>query len=361
MTNKLILYILLLALFSCNTGPNPTRNKINTKSHHQQELTEKATHKKIYDTVHVIREEVDLDEDNYNEDYYPTSQYKIWKKRVEKILSWNNQYAYLKLPMNANIIDIATINTPKGPRTILAWMTDIKTNMSPDNEYTCPEVTQGKGYFNGRLHYTLVDNLNHKLINSIYVCQPDNFVHGDTLTYYEFNEFRDYPFAIANPKYQSHVAKFIYHARGGTDTTEGEAEVLYLWDFNNDGKAYEFSLFDQTSCVGKGSTLFGYSERGDSLKWFAWEITNKAKGINQKDSTYTTKEYWLDEAMAFQMDKDGKLNFLIDYRGRDGDLCRYYFKYSATDDTYSGIIDTRLRAEDSSRRISWLPQVEFLE
>ncbi len=361
MFNRLIIFSLLLVLFSCNTGPNPARHTNISSSQPKPQLPDKVTHKKIYDTVHVIREEVDLEEDNYNEEYHPTSQYKIWKKRVKQILRWNKQYSYLRLSPKANIIDVATINTPKGRRTILAWMTDMQTNMSPDNDYTCPEVTQGKGYFKGKLHYSLIDNSNSKLINSINVCVPESFEHGDTLTYYEFNDFRDYPFAIANPKYQSKIGHLIYHARGGTDTTEAEAEVLYLWDFNNDGKDYEFYLFEQASCVGKASTLLGYCERGDSLKWYTWDITHKVTGTNQKDSTYTTKEYWLDEAMTFQMDKDGKLNFLIDYRGRGGDLCRNYFKYSATDDTYSGIIDTRLKPEDSSKKISWYPQPEDLK
>ena len=315
---------------------------------------------KVYDTVHYVQEVTDPYA-GVPKDVLKMAQYKILARRLAQIKLWKKQFALLSLPRKATIIDVKGFSTAHGPRTIIAWMTDIAIHVDQDDMYTCPEVTMGKGYFNGRLHYSLINTGKKKIINSIKIDDLNPFEEGDTIRYYESDEFLNYPFAIANPRYRNTIGQLIYYTIGGTDSTEGEADILHFTDFNADGKKLELCLFNQGSCVGKNSTLISYDEKGDSIKWISWDITWKNTAVNGKDSVYTTTEHWINEAMTSSFDKEGKLSYEFDYRGRGGSFMRYYLNYDKSKDKYSGIIDSRELPEDSTIQQSWLPEGRKLE
>ena len=289
------------------------------------------------------------------QDMFHSAQYRIWLKRKLQMRDWRRQYAVLlQLPKDGKVIDVATFATPKGPRTIVAWMTALQTSISLDDVYTCPQVSQGMGYFHGKLRFSLVDMQAGKLLNTVLVTpEPQTFQHGDTVEYDVCDEHMDYPFSIANPKKQSAIGGLNYAATGGTDSTDGEAQILKLRDFNNDGKAYELALFRQESCVLTESTLVGYNEQSDQLKWYSWHMSVKENTDRKTDTAYTEDSHWMDHTMRFRFNKKSSLRYSMDYRGRDGALLRYDLHYDRATDTYSGMLDMRELPEDSLRRYGW--------
>ena len=305
----------------------------------------------VYDTL-----SEDEPQEIYSKEYIAAirhePQYRLLVKRKQQIAVWSKKYAWAGL-QNGTIIDERTFSTPSGNRTIVARMKCMVYAVH-ENEYSCPDVTNGCGYFKGMLFFSLLDVGRHKLINTIPVCYEDTWREGDTV----FNHIRIqvvYPFSIANPKKQSKIGGLIYEVIGGTDSTDGEADIMHMRDINGDGRAYEFGLYSQTSCMGKESTLIAYNAAKDSLYWCSWDMTAMFTK-DGKDYIENARTHWVDNAVAFQFDKQGRMRFDIDYRGRGGALMRYTFAYDRASDSYSGIADGREQVEDSAIRPRYYDQ-----
>jgi hypothetical protein len=364
-TSKLLIAISFCLFATCsNTGNLHT---VESKDTSATPPLSQTLHTKVYDTIYAHVDTTEPSFDDLPSDILKYPQYRIYKKRKIEIAQWNKTYAKIRQSFvahsrsgNVNIIDKKTFPTKYGQRTIIAWMEDMSVNISADNEYTCPEVTTGKGYFYGRLHFALLNTARKELINTIQLYGFDTSCRNDTCRYYETDEFYAYPFSIANRHLRNEMARLIYFAKGGTDTTDGEADLLHFVDFNRDGKKFEFGIFVQGSCVGKNSTLLGYSEKEDQLKWYGWDITWLETGVNGKDSTYHRTEYWLDEVVALGLDKNDSLTFEIDYRGRGGPIMRQYYHHNRAEDTYAGLIDTRDRLDATLSKPSWMPQPQTI-
>jgi hypothetical protein len=58
-----------------------------------------------------------------------------------------------------------------------------------------------------------------------------------------------------------------YHVEGVSKDREGKPAIMRMRDYNGDGKALEFALFDALACMGLETTLIGYSAatQGDSV------------------------------------------------------------------------------------------------
>ena len=93
---------------------------------------------------------------------------------------------------------------------------------------------------------------------------------------YEEDSVIDFPYLIKRGYY--HVPRINKHQ-------EGKPQLLFLRDYNNDGKKHEFALFDALSCMGLGSTLIGYSEKQDKVIQYKTEL---------KTADEITKNYWVD-------------------------------------------------------------------
>jgi len=286
---------------------------------------------------------------NYTEpvwdtNYFSTTQYKLLQQRKREMRAWSKKYKRLQLPGNAIIIDAKTFSTPHGNRTILAWMQQVRVNLNTlendreeQNEWSY--VTNGSGYFDGLLYFTLVDESKLHIINTVRIRHFTSSVNvtGDKVFYDE--ETIVYPFSINNPLAGKEKSYFgsAYHAIGGTKTKDGTADVLHLFDFNGDGKAYEFALFDQESVPTLSSTLFGYNEKKDSLLWYSWNLARHYK-TSSGDSIGMVSESWLDQAISHRFDGKKKIHYSRDLRGRGGSKFEYFLRYDQKNDKYSGDI-----------------------
>lgn len=281
------------------------------------------------------------------------SAYRVFLEKMKEIQKNSWLFKDYGLPAGSKIIEYTELKDYPG-RTILLWMIKPKVVIGQDDQYTCPDVTLGKGYFSGITRVSLADTKRHKLVNTIELYSPEDGISNDTI---RSSSGMAVPFAIRNPTVTSEIGGLKYHAIGGTISTEGKAQLLFLDDFNGDGKKLEFAFYLQEGCMGCGTTLFGYSPVRDSL--LQYDITLKVVGFNEdkdqklRDTTYMYTSKWIDQAFCFHFNRKGALNFDQDYRGRGGNWDRYHLTYYSDGDYISGILNSRPQAGDDSIPQSW--------
>src|ERR1019366_8099941 len=103
-----------------------------------------------------------------------------------------------------------------------------------DNVYTCPDQTRGR-FYRGQTWLSLIDEKSKQVLNTIPVLS--DWANETTF---------DIPYQID---------KYFYAING-----EGKPTILTLKDYNGDGIALEFALFEAENCTIVKTSLFGYSE-----------------------------------------------------------------------------------------------------
>ena len=125
---------------------------------------------------------------------------------------------------------------------------------------------------------------------------------------------------------------YYYHVEGAAKETEGKPTVMWLRDYNGDGKAWEFALFDAQACMGLATTLLGYSERQDKV--IQYEV--RLAVTNSKRKRSVTTELWTDYLFSKKPASSGSWKYEIDYRGRGGSLDKYEIHYNKKAERFEG-------------------------
>lgn len=248
------------------------------------------------DTIEAERE--------YSEEEKQTSQYKLLVARKRQMKIWARQYIWVRLPDKAEIIEERKFETRHGGRTLLAWMLKpysiVLNNYDIDDE----EINQwwygirGSGYFEGRLGFTLVDVKNSSQINSTNF--TNYYVGCFDDTHYSYDEVATkYPYAMANPKYGR--GNSVYVVNGGSKTEDGVPDIMHFFDFNGDGKPFEFLIYNRETSHSTEGALFGYNEGRDSFYAYNWY--NTAYKIDTPGRTPITTEEMYDYANDFSLVK----------------------------------------------------------
>lgn len=219
------------------------------------------------------------------------------------------------LPAGARVIEVQSLAASgHADRAIVLWMLRPEknpTNYDADDIYTCPDETRGSHY-SGSARVSLVETKTNKVINTIKVADNDN---QDTF---------DIPYAIRKGAY--------YAVLGKPDRIgEMKAHVLALKDYNGDGKALEFALFDALACMGLSTTLIGYSEAKDKVIQYPASIE-----VVQGDKRMTEVMNWVDYLFSKKPVSPGYWKYEIDYRGRGGSLDKYEIRYNAKAERFEG-------------------------
>ena len=215
------------------------------------------------------------------------------------------------IPSGATVLETHAVATN---RKLILWMlnpTKHPSEYTSDDPYTCPDETRGS-YYSGELHVSLVNSKTNKVINVIKVESNDP------------NTDIDIPYKIRRGPY--------YRVLNGNRNTERKPTILTLKDYNGDGKAQEFALFDAEACMGLGTTLIGYSKKEDKVKQFP---------IVVKTGEGMTTQYWLDYLFWVKPTKPGFWKYQIDYRGRGGTLDRHTVRYSSRSETFYATITSQ--------------------
>jgi hypothetical protein len=222
--------------------------------------------------------------------------------------------SYDGLPSGAVIIENGAIN-PR--RALVLWMLRPKKNAreaTSDEPYTCPEETRGS-YYSGATRVSLVNAMSRRIINTVRIKQDYN----------EGADEFDVPYKIRSGSY--------YRVEGVPDGKEGKPTIIWLKDYNGDGKALEFALFDAQACMGLQTTLIGYSESQDKVIQYPIRLR-----VNDKGKQTIELRRWADYLFAKEPDRLGHWKYEIDYTGRGGLLDKYDIRYNKQSETFEGAV-----------------------
>ena len=223
----------------------------------------------------------------------------------------NNADEY-KLGNGAVILETQEI---KPNRTLLLWMVrPVKhPRETPSEPYSCPEYTRGN-FYSGPTRVSLVDPQAHKVINTIKISSGSDGA-GDKF---------DLSYEIRSDYY--------YHVEGVAKEAEGKPTIMWLKDYNGDGKSWEFALFNAEACMGLATTLIGYSERQDKVIQYQTHLTV----TNSKGKRSTRTERWMDYLFSKEAQSPGNWKYEVDYQGRGGTLDKYEIQYDSKAERFEG-------------------------
>lgn len=235
-------------------------------------------------------------------------------------LALNAQAQAIKgLPTSAVVVERRTLTlTKRPPRVLVLWMIKPKRNpFQPNDEpYTCPDETRGS-YYSGRTRISLYDPTSNTIINTVKVT-PESEDNADRF---------DVPYSIRKGYYYR------------VEKPGNKPTIMWLHDYNGDGKALEFALFNALACMGLETALFGYSERQDKV--IQYPITLK---IVENGSTTTQTQMWADYLMSKTPESAGQWKYEVDYRGRGGSLEKWDVKFDSLKESFEGTL-TRISDE----------------
>jgi hypothetical protein len=199
------------------------------------------------------------------------------------------------------------------PRELVLWMCGAEKHEDDfDPEaYTCPDQTTGH-FYRGRTQVSLVDLQSDHVVNTVPV-----------LTSWSKEQTFDVPYKIA---------PFFYHVDGPRNKNgEGKPRLLWLKDYNGDGEALEFALFDANNCTIVETTLFGYSKSQDHVIQYPIHLLQReGTTVVQRNSP------WLDHLMLEKPIAPGYWKWQYQYHA--GGLTHYEIKYNPSKEMFEGEI-----------------------
>ncbi len=223
------------------------------------------------------------------------------------------KHAPYGLPAGARVLEERALEVKGGKRrSLVLWMLRPKRNPRdlPGEPYACPEETRGS-FYSGPTRVSLVDTSAGRVVNTLKVVEEGE------------DEF-DIPYRIHGGGY--------YHVEGAAAGREGRPTILHLRDFNGDGRAQEFALFDALACMGLQTALFGYSEKQDRV--IQYTVNLETTDVGGKQVVEVRK--WVDYLFAKEPTAPGRWKYEIDYRGRGGLLDRYEVRYNPAAERFEG-------------------------
>ena len=228
------------------------------------------------------------------------------------VTAWAADSEEYQLADGAKIIETKSV-TPT--RTLILWMVRPTQHPrdTPGDPYTCPEYTRGSHY-SGATRVSLVDPQTRRVINTVKIAAEA----GEGA-----DEF-DLPYEIRSD--------FYYHVEGVAREAEGKPTIMWLKDYNGDGKAWEFALFDAQACMGLATTLIGYSERQDKVIQYPTHLTV----MDSQGKRSSTTDLWSDYLFSKKPAASAKWKYQIDYRGRGGSLDKYEVHYDKQAERFEG-------------------------
>jgi hypothetical protein len=221
------------------------------------------------------------------------------------------------LPEGAVVVETRALPTlTRGRRrTLVLWM--LRPTRHPRDPalgelYTCPEETRGSHY-SGPTRVSLIDAGTGHVVNTV-----------------ELRDAHDGADALALP-YRIRAGGY-YHVPGVRAGREGRPAIMRLKDYNGDGRALEFALYDAYACMGLETALVGYSERRDRVVQYPIHLT--IRGGQQESSV----SGWADYLFSRRPVRPGRWKYQVDYRGRGGSLDIYDVRYDARNERFEGTL-----------------------
>ena len=236
------------------------------------------------------------------------------------------------LPKNAFVVERAEIPNAVHPgRELVLWMiSPSKHDRGPLSEarpYTCPEITLGS-YYSGPTRLSLLDTGTGSRINTVELASS-----------IEGNDF-DVPYRILSGEF--------YLVPGHPKGTEGKPALLALRDLNGDGLALETAFSEALSCMGRPTTMVGYSPKQDKVIQYRAEL--EVTMFEPKEVRFTFEQAdrvgrpevetftWVDYLLVENPIEPGHWKYQIDYSGRGGCLDSYDIRYDSRQEKFVGTL-----------------------
>ena len=227
------------------------------------------------------------------------------------------------LPAGALVVETRSLPSRlHANRSLVLWMQNPKkvpSDYGSDDVIPCPFQTRGS-YYSGLTRVSLVNSTANRIINTVKIQEsssPDNDQADGEGTF-------DVPYAIRKGYYY-HVAAPVRR------TVEAKPTIMLLRDYNGDGKALEFALFDAHACMGLQTTLIGYSEKRDRV--IQYPISLDVMEGSKKEHR---NAFWADYLFNIKPRRRGYWRFEIDYTGRGGTLDKWEVRYNAAQERFEG-------------------------
>jgi len=218
------------------------------------------------------------------------------------------------LPKGALVVE--TRKLPQPNRALVLWMLNPKKNPSDygaDEPIPCPDQTRGS-YYAGPTRVSLLNAGNNTIINTVKIVKE----------YEEGEDSFDVPYAIRKGYYYRVTAPV-------RRTAEAKPTIMWLRDYNGDGKALEFALFDALACMGLETTLIGYSEKQDRVVQYPIHME-----VIEGTKHSTSDGFWADYLFNKGPLRPGLWKYEIDYRGRAGTLDKWEVRYNPAQERFEG-------------------------
>jgi len=221
------------------------------------------------------------------------------------------------LPKGAVVIETRKLLSPSHPgRTLVLWMINPKKNptgYAPDEIYACPDQTRGSHY-SGPTRVSLVNSATRNIMSTVKVSS----------IYEDGGDSFDLPYAIRKGNY--------YRVEGPVrEGVEARPTILWLKDYNGDGKPFEFALFEAEACMGLQTTLIGYSDKQDRVIQYPIKLE-----VIERSTHSTSVTPWADYLFSKKPLRPGFWRYEIDYRGRAGSLDKWEVRYNALKEQFEG-------------------------
>lgn len=218
------------------------------------------------------------------------------------------------LPAKALIVETRPL--PHRNRSLVLWMLNPKkvpADYGSEEPIPCPSQTRGS-YYSGPARVSLLNSKTNTIINTVKI--EEGFPDDDGTF--------DVPYAIRKGYYY-HVAARVKR------TVEAKPTIMWLQDYNGDGKALEFALFDAPACMGLQTSLVGYSEKRDRV--IRYPINLEVIGVPQHATRIT---YWADYLFNKKPLQPGYWKYEVDYTGRGGTLDTWEVRYNPVKEQFEG-------------------------
>jgi hypothetical protein len=223
------------------------------------------------------------------------------------------------LPSDAVIIEEQSLKSGgRSDRALILWMVNPAKKPSaaqgnPKYDYTCQDETRGS-YYAGPTRVSLLNTKTRTVINTI------------EITYFKDDANFHIPYAIRKGYY--------YKVEGAApEREEVKPHIMWLKDYNGDGKALEFALFYKEECDGPSTTLIGYSERQDKVIQYPITLELERAGAHT-----IGQAHWFHSLFSKQPISPGRWEYEIDDRGKGGGLSKCQISYDAQNERFVGRI-----------------------
>jgi len=219
------------------------------------------------------------------------------------------------MPSDAKTIEVRAIpQAVHANRALVLWMVCPQTFPRSEDypeAYTCPDETRG-WFYRGPTRVSLIDTSLNRAVNTVEIKIP--LVTG-------WEDQFDIPYRI-HRKY--------YRVDPPLRTGEGKPVIIDLKDYNGDGQALEFAVFNAEGCSVVATQLIGYSQRQDRV--IQYPIDLKGQWYEGRDPTL----FWLDRFLLEKPTPEGVWKYSRHYNS--GDTATFEIRYDAVSERFRGTV-----------------------